>query len=1190
MSQSMAVIGGSGSGGGGGGGAARAPIYAADSVRSRGIIEIVEAWAWGEIAGFPDADPLKCVKLDGTPIKSADGTLNFQGVSFDYRLGTQDQAYIPGSVDDAVGTPVAVDVPILHAAPVTRTISDPSCDAVRIIVTFAALYQNNPGTGDKTGTVVDIGIDVKPAGGVWIAADLSGRNHINDKQDGPYQRAFVVNLRAIDSAATSFDIRVARLTDDPGANTASAFKWDTYVKLTYAKLRRPNVAHCRLTFDTRYFSSIPVRSYDLNGWLCFVPHAVVYNPVTRAYTGADWDGTLVRAWTRNPAWFLYTLLVTEGHGLGDHIDPSYQDKWVIYQIAQRCDQLVSDGQGGTEHRYSVDAQIMEGVPSYDMVSQIAGIFDAQALWSGTSVYLTQDAPKSVSSLYVPANVIKGRFVYAGSAKQVRYTAAQIQYNDPTDQSRLSAEYIEDLSGIERYGYNLKAETMLGCTSRSEAHRRGKRLLVTSRREIDSVTFSPSLAAFNDKPGDIVRIADPLRNSGNRYGGRCSTGCSVTSVVLDAPVTLANAVAYRLAVIGSDGAVMDRAVTSAAGTHASLTVAPAFATAPELEMEWIVYDPDAIGETFRILSITENEDVKDGFYNVSAVQYDPQKYAEIDDLAELEPRPENPYVVTGVVPPTGLIASEGTYVDLTGIHRYLDFTWTASNDKLLRGYHMVVRYQGVMLVDREISGQSYRLSNPSVGDYEITLSAVNIAGRYSVSITITHTLNEFYAISAVSVTNLLLPSGTDDFTGRNAFFSWSTDADSVLGLSNTFAQGQGGQSPWFRDFEIRIYNGATLLRTEYVTENYYTYTFEKNVEDGGPRRTFTIKVRARDFYGNYSIEASKTATNPAPTAYSGVTLAAGPEQVFVDYQPPSDPDYDFTRIYASQSSGFTPGPSNLKNETRNRVTGFKAAAGTWYVKLQGVDEFGVTGTVYSTEVSVTVTAGDVTSAVDAALADPGRAGDVVVEASRFLIVTPGTTTPQRAVFGVGTINGVATVGIKGDLALDGTLHGRSVVVNSIAADRLNVSQLSAIAADLGTVTAGTVKTAAGTGWRVELSDSGSFPIWYGFGTKSAGNGKFYLDNAGNAFFAGELSGATGTFSGSLSAATGTFAGSLSAATGSFTGDISAATGTFTGGIDITGSGFAARSAATGGRLEMLSGVIKVYDTSGVLRVKLGNLAL
>ncbi|WP_426994442.1 host specificity protein J [Methylomonas sp. CM2] len=1116
MTQALALLGGAM--GGGGGGSARTPVYKADTVRSRGIVEIVEAWAWGEIAGFPDADPLKCIKLDGTPIKAADGSLNFEGVSFDYRTGTQSQDYIQGSVEDAIGTPVSVGVPVTHSTPVVRTITDPAVDAVRVILTFAGLYRNNPDNGDKTGTTVDLQIEVKPAGGSWVAADLGGRGTIKDKQDGAYQRGYVVNLRAIDADATSFDIRVTRITADPDANTVNAFSWDSYVALTYAKLRRPNVAHCRLTFDTRYFSSIPVRSYDLLGWLCFVPHAAVYNPTARTYTGADWDGTLIRAWTRSPPWVLYTLLVTGGHGLGDHIDPAYQDKWALYQIAQRCDELVSDGNGGTEHRYSIDAQIMEGVPAHDMISQIAGVFDAQALWSGTSVYVTQDAPKSKANLYVPANVRKGQFVYSGSGRQVRYTAAQIQYNDITDQSRLTTEYIEDIDGIERYGYNLRAETMLGCTSRAEAHRRGKRLLVTSRREIDSVSFGPSLAGFNDKPGDVIRVADPLRNSGQRYGGRCSVGCTVSSVVLDAPVTLAAGVTYRLAVIGGAGEVMDSVVTSAAGTHSALTVAPDFDSAPAHEMEFIVYDPDAIGQLYRILQIAESDDPKNGFYTVSAIQYDPDKYAEIDEIGDLEPRPNNPYIAAGVVPPSGLISTEGTFVDLTGIHRYLDVAWSASTDTLLRGYHLLVRYAGATVVDTEIVGLSYRLNNPATGEYEITLAAVNIAGRLSSSISITHTLGEFYAISAVHVTGLAMPSGTTEFTGRTALFSWGTDAASVLGNA-VYAAGQGGQTPWFRDFEIRVYTaGGALLRTDYVTENAYAYSYDKNVEDGGPRRTFKVNVRARDFYGNYSNSAELTVSNPESVDFTGVELTPGLGQVFVKFTEPGDPDYENTNVYASQTSGFTPGPANLVGPGVGRLSAFAVAAdGAWYVRLQGVDAFGPAAT-YTAELSVTVAGLDVTAMVDDILADPGRAGDVVVEADRFLVVKPGTTAPQEALFAVGYINGVIKAGLRGDMVVDGTIYGRSLVAGTVTADKLTVAQLSAIVADLGTVTAGTLKTSAGTGWRVEVSDSGLFPIWYGTGSKTAGNGLFYLDSSGNAVFKGQLSGVTGTFSGALSGGT------------------------------------------------------------------------
>jgi len=952
MNKQRTMIGGAG-GGGGGGSAARAPIIAPDSTRSQAIVEIVEAWGWGEIAGFPGADPLEHVYLDGTPIKS-NGVLNFQGVTFDYRLGTQDQTYIPGMVDDSVGSPIVVDVPVVHGTPITRTIIDPSTDAVRITVTFAALMVQDTTNGDRTAATVRLKIEVRPAGGSWADADLLGRDVISDKTESPYQRSYHINLRAFSATATSYDIRMSRLSADPANGENSAFRWTGYDKLTYAKLRRPNIPHCRLTFDTRYFSSIPVRSYLLRGWLIQVPHVAVYDPVARTYTGADWNGTLVKSWCRNPAWFLYHLLTTAGAGLGDDINPAYQDKWAIYQIAKRCDELVPDGNGGYEPRYSIDAQFMAQTGAHELIQAIAGIFDAQALWDGKAVYLTQDAPKPVTSLYLPANVVGGRFVYAGTARQTRYTAAFIQYNDPTDQYRLTPEYVEDFPGIDRYNWRPKTETAIGCTSRGEAHRRGKRLLITSREEIDSVTFSTGLGGINDRPGDIIGIADPLRTDGQRMGGRISSGSATNVIKLDAPVALANNTGYRLAVIGNDGSLWDSAITNASGSaYTTLTINPAFAEAPEPEMEWIVYDPLAVGQLFRILGIAENEDKSSGFYTISATQYAPGKFAEIDDTADLDALPDNPYIVSGVIPPSGLQTSEGIYTGLEGLRRYIDISWAASNDPLLRGYSLSYKFNGTQVFEREIAGQSYRIDNPFTGTYEITLAAVNITGKYSTSISVSSELGELYAIGAAQITNLTLPNGTTDFTGRDALFSWSTDADTVLG-STSYATGQGGQSPWFRDFEIRIFNGATLLRTEYVTENYYTYTFEKNSADGGPRRTFTAKVRARDFYGRYSQESSLTATNPPPTDFGAVTLTPAIKSIFVTYVQPSDPDYTYTRIYASQTEGFTPSEATLVGETADRVTSFPVTVdGIWYVRLQGVDAFGVAGTVYSTEISTTV---------------------------------------------------------------------------------------------------------------------------------------------------------------------------------------------------------------------------------------------
>lgn len=1038
MSQPLAVIGGAMGGGGGGGGGSRTPIYQADTVRSRGVIEIVGEWCWGEIAGFPYDDPLKGVKLDGTPVKDSAGNVMIQGVTFDYRLGTQDQSYIPGTLGDAAASPEAVNVNVVHATPITRTVT--GCDAVRVILTFSGLYYQNPTTGDRTGTTVNVQIDVRINGvGSWLPVNLSGRGTVSDKQDGAYQRMYVVDLRQFSASAGSFDVRVTRVTPDPDANTVNAFKWDSLVKLTYAKLRRPNIAHFRLTLDTRYFSQVPKISCHLRGWLCYVPHALVYNPETRAYTGADWDGTLVRAFTRCPAWFLYTVLLTEGQGLGDHIDPAYQDKWAIYKIAQRCDQLVNDGKGGQEFRYSIDAWISESVSAYEMINQIAGTFDAQALWSGNQVYLTQDAPKPVRNLYVPANVAKGRFAYSSSARQVRYTSVVHKYHDADDQSRLVPEPYEHIEARNRYGYLYKEQTMLGCYSRGQAARANRRLVYTGLLETDAVVFSPSMAGSGDLPGDVIRIANPRRQGRKRMGGRVLAGSTASAVVLDAPVTLATGVGYRLSVISSDGEVMDAAVSNAAGVHSVLNLASALAEAPEAEMEWIVYDPNSVAELYRILEITENDDIKDGPYTISAIQYDPAKYDFIDGIGTLEPTLPPIYqpARNGVVAPSGLQVVPGVYLALEGMRRYIDISWSRSTDSFLRGYALVVRHVGAVVFEDIVDAQSKRILNPAVGQYQITLSAINIFGKYSTSITVDYTLDELYPIEAISITDLQILGGGTTFAGRVIELDWDNDAQSVLGFSASYGTGQGGQSPWFRDYQVDIYAGATLLRSEFPTESRYQYTYEQNLEDGGPRRSITAKVRARDMHGRYSQQAEITVSNPAPAAISAVSVNAGFKSLILTYTRPPDNDWAGAIVFVGTATGFTPSAGNrvyvgsdatitipnLLEDTPYfiRIASFDA--------FGGIDDYVLSGTEY-TKTIASIALPDpeaikngLQTALDNAV-DP-----LVFEADVFALRLDGV---EKTPFIVGVHNGLPAILMDADVVVTGALSADQLIGGRIAA--------------------------------------------------------------------------------------------------------------------------------------------------------------
>lgn len=88
---------------------------------------------------------------------------------------------------------------------------------------------------------------------------------------------------------------------------------------------------------------------------------------------------------------------------------------------------------------------------------------------------------------------------------------------------------------------------------------------------------------------------------------------------------------------------------------------------------------------------------------------------------------------------------------------------------------------------------------------------------------------------------------------------------------------------------------------------------------------------------------------------------------------------------------------------------------------------------------------------------------------------------------------------------------SILAGSVTAAKLNVANLSAITATMGTLTSGNIiisTSTISTATRMEISSVGTFPMWYGTGTKTADNAKFYLDTAGNAVFSGLLGAAGG----------------------------------------------------------------------------------
>ena len=959
--EELKQVGGAG-GGKGGGGSAYVPYEAPDSLRSSQFIEIIEAVSEGEIEGWAGADLESSVFIDDTPLKSG-STLNFKGFQVDFRPGTQDQTYIPTEgMDGGTGAPVQVGLLVRNSTGgVVRTITDPDVDMVRITIQIPRLLRQNKENGDVLGTEVRIAVDVQPSGSTnYTTVDLKGRDLIKGKSSGTYFRDYLINLKQYGDAP--YNIRLRRITPDSDSVAVNnEVYWSAYTEIKSVKLTYPNTALFRIRIDAKQFSSVPRRGYLIRGIKCRVPSN--YDPPTHTYTGT-WDGSFKIAWTDNPVWIFLDLVTESRYGLGKYIDDTMLDMAVLYQAAQYCDEPVDDGFGGSEPRFTCNVFIQTQEDAIKVLRDLASLFRSIIFWSGGQVSLAQDRDWTPTWQYTAANVIEGRFNYSGVPRNNRFTVALVAWNNPAQNYKPAIEYVENPAGIARYGHLETRVLAFGTTSRAQARRVGKHILLSSQLETETVTFQVGLDGLYVTPGEVGKIVDPLRSSTYAGGGRIQSS-TLSSVVLDREITLEPGKTYTITLFKPNGTLIEFPVTSPAGTitppnPVSFGTTLVQGEEPLPDSVWTLTEDQTGDQLYRILSVSEVKSAPDsdkGVFEITAVKHDPSKYAQIDSSGLLPP--EEPPVIdrSGIQPPSGLVVSEGVYVTADGLHRYIDISWIASPGPYLRSH--VVRWVAPdgEQYEQEVETQTFRLVDPTVGDYSFIVYAKNTAGIYSTGISQAITLTELPPIRTVQITGLELKGqGTDtNFKGPSPTFSWRLTSLLAGELGSEVSGGdQGNPDPWLLDYEIRVYDGqSNLLRTEHTTRTEYTYLLDFNKEDtnGQPTRTIRIEVYARDRYNRLSDPAELTVTNPPPTEFREVKFTSGIESILVTYFPPLDPDYKATRVYASENQGFVPDDTTLRYEGTDHVITLSALeSSTYYIKLEGVDEFGPAG-VYSSEFKV-----------------------------------------------------------------------------------------------------------------------------------------------------------------------------------------------------------------------------------------------
>ncbi|CAM3587978.1 putative phage host specificity protein (phage tail protein) [Xenorhabdus nematophila ATCC 19061] len=686
-------------------GGGHTPVESPDSLLSESTAKILLAISEGEIAGGLDDTR---IFLDGTPIGNSDGTKNFEGVTWEFRPGSEIQEYIKGipSVDNEI----SVDRELRDDQPYVRAISNTQLSAERVrfsLPRFMRMHDN----GDKTGHRVDYAIDLSTDGAGYKEVLASA---FDGKTTSEYHRTHRIDLPKAD---TGWQLRIRRLTKNQNnLNIVDKVNISAVADVIDAKLRYPNTALLFITFNARQFNNrIPKISVRPKGGLVIkVP--TNYDPINRTYTGV-WDGTFKMAATNNPAWVFYDLVLNNRYGCGDRINPSQVDKWDLYRIARYCDQLVPDGRGGEgkEPRFLCDVYIQSQESAYQILRDIAGIFRGMTYWADNTVKVAADMPSDVFRVFTNANIVGGIPEYAGGSHQNRYTQALVSYSDTNNHSNDAIEAVSDLKLQRRYNVRKTDISAIGCTRQTEANRRGRWALLTNSQD-RTITFATGLEGAVPNPGHIIGIADATL-AGRDIGGRISFA-EGRKITLDrvADVTVGD----RLIINLPDGKSEARTVQLV--NDKTITVTTAYSQRIEKNTIWTIDADDLAIQLYRVINVSDNGN---NTYTITGVYHDPDKYTHIDTGTRIDERPIS-VIPPGVQsPPNNITISSDSSVHQGMAVTTLRVTWEAVENAI--AYESEWRRDnGNWISAPRTSTQSFEVPNIYAGRYQARVRAINAA--------------------------------------------------------------------------------------------------------------------------------------------------------------------------------------------------------------------------------------------------------------------------------------------------------------------------------------------------------------------------------------------------------------------------------------------------------------------------------
>ncbi|WP_054518654.1 phage tail tip protein, partial [Escherichia coli] len=405
--------------------------------------------------------------------------------------------------------------------------------------------------------------------------------------------------------------------------------------------------------------------------------------------------------------------------------------------------------GGTEPRMTFNAYLAQQRKAWDVLSDFCSAMRCMPVWNGQTLTFVQDRPSDVVWPYTNSDVVVDDngvgFRYSFSALKDRHTAVEVNYTDPQNGWQTSTELVEDPEAILRYGRNLLKMDAFGCTSRGQAHRAGLWVIKTELLETQTVDFTLGSQGLRHTPGDIIEICDN-DYAGTLTGGRVlSIDAATRTLTLDREVTLPGTGAATVNLINGSGKPVSVDITAhPAPDRIQVSTLP---DGVETYGVWGLSLPSLRRRLFRCVSIRENTD---GTFAITAVQHVPEKEAIVDNGARFEPQSGT---LNSVIPP----AVQHLTVEVSAADsQYLALAkW--DTPRVVKGVRFSLRLtsgsgENSRLLTTAITADTeHRFSGLPLGEYTLTVRAINSYGQQGEPATTTFRINAPAAPATIELT-------------------------------------------------------------------------------------------------------------------------------------------------------------------------------------------------------------------------------------------------------------------------------------------------------------------------------------------------------------------------------------------------------------------------------------------------------